>query len=165
MFQVQVNEKNQFQVSKEGHQVLLNGQAADFDVQPLPGGGFHVLYQNRSYRVEVQQGDQPKQYMLRINGHLYNVALKDQHDLLLDRLGLSHLAEKGAEDVKAPMPGLVLQVLVQPGDEVEKGTPLLILEAMKMENVIKATTAATVKGIEVEQGKPVEKGQLLVTFQ
>ena len=68
-------------------------------------------------------------------------------------------------DIKAPMPGKVLQVLVQVGDVVEEGQPLVVLEAMKMENVIKASSSGTVLTVEAAQGQAVEKGALLVSFE
>ena len=68
-------------------------------------------------------------------------------------------------DVKAPMPGLVLGVSVEIGQEVQKGDGLLILEAMKMENVIKSVGEGIVKAIHIEQGKAVEKGQLLIEME
>ncbi|MBK8500165.1 MAG: acetyl-CoA carboxylase biotin carboxyl carrier protein subunit [Flavobacteriales bacterium] len=80
------------------------------------------------------------------------------HTLGLDK------ALKKVVDLKAPMPGLVLNILVKPGDTVRKNDPVLVLEAMKMENVIKAPADAVVKAIAAEKGKPVEKGQLLISF-
>jgi biotin carboxyl carrier protein len=63
------------------------------------------------------------------------------------------------------MPGLVIKLLAEPGTKVQKGDPLLILEAMKMENVIKAIGDATVKSVGVTQGEAVEKGHLLIEFE
>ncbi|MEM1216899.1 MAG: biotin/lipoyl-containing protein, partial [Bacteroidota bacterium] len=68
-------------------------------------------------------------------------------------------------DVLAPMPGLILDVLVAAGQAVEKGTPLVILEAMKMENVLKAAGPGTVKAIAVQQGAAVDKKQLLIEME
>ncbi len=62
------------------------------------------------------------------------------------------------------MPGLLLDIKVQEGQEVQKGEILLILEAMKMENVIKAPTDARIKHIKVQKGQTVEKNQLLIEF-
>jgi biotin carboxyl carrier protein len=68
-------------------------------------------------------------------------------------------------DLKAPMPGLVLQILVEPGQEIKKGDKILILEAMKMENAIKAPADAIVAQIHINPGTAVDKNQLLITFQ
>lgn len=68
-------------------------------------------------------------------------------------------------EMKAPMPGMVLKVLVNAGDEVKKGDNLLILEAMKMENILKSTTDGTVSKVLVKQGDKVEKNQILIQFK
>ena len=81
------------------------------------------------------------------------------------RLGLSVGGVQQQNTVKAPMPGLVLQILVEPGQVVQKGDPLLLLEAMKMENVIKAAGHGQVKTVAVEKGAAVDKGQLLLEME
>jgi len=79
-------------------------------------------------------------------------------------MGISNLDSAQVNDMKAPMPGLILDILVTPGQEVKKGDQLLILEAMKMENVLKAPGDGTVSSIEVAKGDSVEKGQVLIKF-
>ena len=91
--------------------------------------------------------------------------MKDQFDELLKNLGLDKLVSGVAKDLKAPMPGLVLDVLVKPGDSVKKGDSILVLEAMKMENNIKAAADAVIKKIAVRKGNAVEKNQVLVLFE
>ena len=83
------------------------------------------------------------------------------HKATMARAGSAQVVK----DIKAPMPGLVLQISVGPGDTVEKGDPLLILEAMKMENVLKAPGSGTVKKVSVNQGQAVEKNQLLIEME
>jgi acetyl/propionyl-CoA carboxylase alpha subunit len=75
------------------------------------------------------------------------------------------LESAAVKTLKAPMPGLVLEVMVGPGTEVKKGDPLLVLEAMKMENVLKAPTDAVIKDVIVEISAAVEKNQVLVNFE
>ena len=74
------------------------------------------------------------------------------------------LTSNKASDLKAPMPGLVVDVTVSPGDQVKKGDKLLVLEAMKMENILKAPADATVKGVNISKGKTVEKNEVLIQF-
>jgi len=77
---------------------------------------------------------------------------------------LDSLASKKVNDIKAPMPGMVLNILVTEGQEVKKGDPLIVLEAMKMENILKSPTDGTIKKIAITKGIAVEKNQLLIQF-
>ncbi|GAB4025045.1 acyl-CoA carboxylase biotin carboxyl carrier protein subunit [Spirosoma koreense] len=143
----------------------LNGEPFAWDLVRLSDRTFHVLHQNRSYAAEVLAlNATEKTVSLKINGHIHQVSLKDRFDLLLEKMGMSNAAQAKVNDLKAPMPGLIVGIGVQPGDVVHKGDSLLILEAMKMENVLKATGDGTVKTIRVTKGERVEKGQVLVDF-
>ncbi len=125
---------------------------------------YSVLINGRSHRVLVLKEDRENNTVrLRIGSGTYTVQLQDDRSRLMHTLGLDKAIKK-AGDLKAPMPGLVLNILVKPGDNVRKNDPVLVLEAMKMENVIKAPCDAVVKAVAAEKGKPVEKGQLLITF-
>lgn len=141
----------------------LNTQELDFVREA--DGQFHVIHNHKAYRAEILDTDyQNKAFTIRINGNNYRVKLADQYDQLIDRLGLKADAGKKVDQIKAPMPGLVLEVSIQEGEELKEGAPLLILEAMKMENVIKAPADVTVKEIKVKKGDSVDKNQVLVTF-
>jgi biotin carboxyl carrier protein len=83
---------------------------------------------------------------------------------LLHSLGLDSLASKKVNDIKAPMPGMVLNILVTEGQEVKKGDGLIVLEAMKMENILKSPTDGVIKKIAITKGVAVEKNQLLIQF-
>lgn len=127
------------------------------------GDGFHVLDGTVSYRAEVISADEiTKKYTLKINGTSFEVELEDEYDRLVDKMGLSALSNQKINDIKAPMPGLVLELMVKVGDTIAKGDPVLILEAMKMENVLKAPGEGIVSAIEVDQGAAVDKGQVLI---
>jgi len=86
-------------------------------------------------------------------------------DLLLSKMGLADLAAKKVNEVKAPMPGLVLKLIANQGDTVAKGDSLLVLEAMKMENVIKSPGEGIIKSIRVNAGDKVEKNAVLIEFE
>ncbi|MGZ3873305.1 MAG: acetyl-CoA carboxylase biotin carboxyl carrier protein subunit [Mucilaginibacter sp.] len=101
---------------------------------------------------------------IKVNNNIYNIAAKDQFDILLDKLGLSSLSAATVSEVKAPMPGMVLKVFVAEGMDVKKGDNLFVLEAMKMENIIKAPADVVVKKIKIKPGDKVEKGQVLMMF-
>ena len=100
--------------------------------------------------------------VLRINGRIYTTKAEDELDKLLAKLGMSAGSTAKLNHIKAPMPGLILQILVTEGQAIKKGDALLILEAMKMENIIKSPGEGVVKHIKVQQGAPVDKNQTLI---
>ncbi len=143
----------------------LNGQAFAWDVATGGPGRFQVLHGGRSYDAEVVSADYvTKQFVLKINGQRIELQAKDRFDQLLERLGLSNATAVQVNELKAPMPGLIVDVRVQPGQAVQKGDPLLVLEAMKMENILKAPTDGTITSIKVALRTNVTKGQVLVQF-
>jgi biotin carboxyl carrier protein len=125
---------------------------------------FSVMLNGRSHRVLVLKEDRESGTIrMRVGGFSYTVQLQDEQERLIQTLGLDRAAKRITE-IKAPMPGLVLNILVKAGDTVKKNDPVLVLEAMKMENVIKAPGDAVVAEVPAMLGKAVEKGQLLVRF-
>ena len=154
-FKVSVNSQHDFD--------LHPADAKNLDIVPDSDGRFHILHQGKSYHAELVEADHAaRQFVFRINGTRFSVHIADHYDRLVQQLGLSVGSSQKANIVKAPMPGLVLNLLAEPGQTVAKGDPLLILEAMKMENVIKAAADGRVKSIHVQKGVAVEKGQLLL---
>lgn len=91
--------------------------------------------------------------------------LKDKYDELLQQLGMDKMLSAKVNDLKAPMPGLVLDVLVKEGQQIKKGENLLVLEAMKMENNLKAVSDAVVKKVKVGKGARVEKNEILIELE
>lgn len=165
MYQAKVNGKYNFLVQTENKQFKVNNEVIELDQIILNNNSSHLLYKNKSYLVEVVELiKEEKSAIVKINGNVYTLNIEDQYDQLLKQLGMDNLAVNKIMQIKAPMPGLVLSVLVAEGDEVKKGDNLLVLEAMKMENMIKSPTDGVVKKIEIKQGNKVEKNELLVSF-
>lgn len=164
MYHIKINEQSDaLAVSVTNAAISVNNKERDWDMVRLADGSFSILLDGKSYIALVEETDKAsKQMTLRINGHKYQVSIEEPIDQLLKKMGLNNSATKKAEVIKAPMPGLVLKIMVAEGQEVKKGDPVLILEAMKMENVFKAPADATVKSIKAEAGKAVEKGQVLI---
>lgn len=153
-------------VTQEKEGIKVNGNDFQWDMIKISDRSFHLIYQGRSYEAEVVEADYDKKsFILKIGGKTVEIDAKDRFDLLLEEMGMSDLAIQKVSDLKAPMPGLVLDVLVKPGDTIEKGQKVLILEAMKMENVLKSPTDAVVKEVNIEKGQNVEKNQLLLLFE
>ena len=126
---------------------------------------YHFLMNNKSYNVDVVKvNNEEKTLVVKINSVKFNLQLKDKYDELLHNLGLDNITAKKINDVKAPMPGMVLSILVGEGQQVKKGESLLVLEAMKMENVLKSPADGIIKKIIVQKGTAVEKNQLLIQF-
>lgn len=154
MLKVKVNEK-EFEISS----------AADWDLLEQ-GNSFHILKNNVSYRcMLMKKDDTGKNMVISVNDTEYAINIKDKYDILLEQLGMSDMAVKKMKDIKAPMPGLVLDIKVKAGDVLEEGDTILVLEAMKMENMLKSPGTGTVKAIKVNQGEAVEKGQILIEVE
>lgn len=145
---------------------LNETSVGNLDAVSVGDSQFHVLKDNRSYRAEITQSDfLSKNYTVKVNGNTYEVNLADSLDLLIKEMGFEVGAAKQVNAIKAPMPGLVLEISVEIGQEVQEGDNLLILEAMKMENSFSSPRAGIIKSIAVNKGQAVDKGQLLIEFE
>lgn len=145
---------------------IVNEQSFCLDIDKENKGRFHIIRDNKTYTADVLKVNyETKEFTIKVNGSKYEIAVKDRMDELLKEMGMEGLAEVKIASVKAPMPGLVLDIMVEPGQEVLKGEPVLILEAMKMENIIKSPADAVVKSIASSKGNAVEKNEILVNFE
>jgi biotin carboxyl carrier protein len=166
MLKVNVNNKKEHAIvmnSDKGG--TIDGKDFAWDVIEVKEGSFHVIRDNRSYIVEVMKADMnEKSFTVSVNGNKYQLNVKDKFDELLKSLGLDSMKSNKVNEIKAPMPGLVLDIRVSEGSEVKKGDPILVLEAMKMENILKSPTDGIVKKINVKKGVAVEKNQVLINF-
>jgi biotin carboxyl carrier protein len=131
----------------------------------LSSGRFRVSVGGKNHRISVIEGPGPSGNMVvRVDGVERQLQVLDERAMLLDRTGMSGRDTKADLELCAPMPGKVLSVLVKPGQKVEEGDSILILEAMKMENAIKSSITAVVEEVLANAGSAVEKGELLVKF-
>jgi biotin carboxyl carrier protein len=164
MYQSKVNGKT-FDVIPGDDKFTINGELFQWDLSKISEGNFHIIYKDKSYRAEVVKADRTtKTFQLKINNKLQTVEVKNKFDLLLEKMGMANGASSKVNNIKAPMPGLVIDMKVKAGDVVKTGDPLLILEAMKMENIIKSPGDATIKNVKAKKGDSVEKGQVLIEF-
>lgn len=166
MLHITVNDDRIYDVSVNGEHTALDGTDEILDISTGSNGVMSVLHNGHSYTAVIESRDDVrKELSLRINGALYTVRIEEPLDRLLKKLGMDAASTAKAESVKAPMPGMVLKILVEPGQAVQKGDPLIILEAMKMENILKASGTATVKAVRATKRTAVEKGTVLIEME
>ncbi|MFM7726254.1 MAG: biotin/lipoyl-containing protein, partial [Flavobacteriales bacterium] len=133
MYNVEVN-GNQYRIEYGPNHRSVNDKAADFDLIEYREGRFHIIMNNKSYTAEVVQvNSEEKSFVINVNNRPYRLQVRDRYDDLLREMGIDPAAGKKVNDMKAPMPGLVLGVMVTENQPVSKGDPVLVLEAMKME--------------------------------
>lgn len=166
MLKAKVNDNEIFEVIQKQQNITLNGVNVAPDWVLIGENKYHAIINNQSLTIELTGKDETgKNMTIVVNGVKYQVALENKFDALLKQLGMDKLAGNKVNNIKAPMPGLVLRINVTVGDTIKKGDALLVLEAMKMENVIKATGDAVVKKISVTEKTAVEKGTVLIEFE
>lgn len=165
MYKLKINGQQEYTVEKSHDKLLINGKQVDADIQQLNDTQYHIISDLKSYNAELISFDkESKTAQIKVNGNIYTLTAQDRFDILLDQLGLSSLNMAKVSEIKAPMPGMVLKVFVTEGTEVKKGDNLFILEAMKMENIIKSPADVTVKTVKIKPGDKVEKSQVLLLF-
>ncbi|MDC0854271.1 biotin/lipoyl-binding protein [Flavobacteriales bacterium] len=142
------------------------GSEESWDWKQLAPGVFDVRMGNRNVRIERMEGPDSKgNITVRVDGVVQTLQVLDHQQLLLESMGMSAGVEAQEKQVESPMPGKILQVMVTPGTAVDEGDPLLVLEAMKMENVIRAPRSGVIAGVEAQVGEAVEKAATLVTYE
>ena len=124
-----------------------------------------ILDNNKSKLVSVKEvNHELKRYQIQIDGRTYQVQISDAVDQQILKMNLKSKKSNQLKELRAPMPGLVRQVNVQVGDQVDSGDALFILEAMKMETVLKSPVNGLVSDLLVKPGESVEKNQILLSF-
>ncbi|MGK0253829.1 MAG: biotin carboxyl carrier protein [Mariniflexile sp.] len=157
-FKTNVNDVFDFEITSEA--------VSHLDALKISNTEFHILEQNKSYKAEIKEADfNKKTYKVSVNNTTYKVIIFNNLDILIKDMGFSFGATKHVDSIVAPMPGLILDIHVKIGQEVQENDPLLILEAMKMENVITSPRNGIIKSVIIKKGDPVLKNQLLIEFQ
>ena len=155
-----LNVNNTFQFDVE------NDAVSQLDAVSVENNKFHILKNNTPYQAEIIATDFiNKTYTVKVNNSTYTVAIANALDMLIKEMGFEVGASKQVNAIKAPMPGLILEISVEVGQEVKENDPLLILEAMKMENSILSPRNGVIKSVTMTKGAAVEKGALLIEFE
>jgi len=145
---------------------ITNDDISNLDTIETSESKFHVLHQNKSYEAEIHKANfYSKSYEVKVNNTTYNVNIFDELDLQIKKMGFAIGATKNVNSIKAPMPGLILKINIKEGQDVKEDDNLLILEAMKMENIITSPRDGVIKSIAVNKSDAVEKNQLLIEFE
>lgn len=140
-----------------------NSDLNSLDIVELPESNNHVLLNKKSFNVKIENGNfLTKEYTVSVNSNLYNVKIENDLDVLIKEMGFTIGSSKKTNEIKAPMPGIILSILIKDGQSVKEGDTLLILEAMKMENTIISPKDAIIKSVTIKSGETVEKGQLMI---
>ncbi|MDG1729888.1 MAG: acetyl-CoA carboxylase biotin carboxyl carrier protein subunit [Algibacter sp.] len=157
-FNVKINNTIDFEIS--------NGDVSSLDVLQTSEGKYHILQNNKSFKAVITEADfNKKYYQVKVNNNIYNVNISNELDVLIKKLGLSAGTVKQVDFIKAPMPGLILEMNIEVGQDVKENDTLFILEAMKMENSITSPRDGIIKSISAKTGDAVEKNQLLIEFE
>ena len=127
---------------------------------------FHLIDENQSYLVNIDQVNfSRKKATLSVNGNRYDISIADTLDQLVKEMGLLNSVVQKVNEIYAPMPGLIIDILISEGQKVKKGTPLVVLSAMKMENVLLSEGEGIVKSVKVKKNIAVEKGQMIIAME
>ena len=169
MLKVKVNNTKEHQIKFLDAKKLsgtINEIPFEWDIIKVKEGSFHIIKDRKSYSLEVINTDfEKKIFTVKINRNKYELQVKDRFDDLLKSLGMENINNGKINEIKAPMPGLVIDIMVASGSEVKKGDPIMVLEAMKMENILKSPSDGRIKKIHVEKRQAVEKNQVLVNLE
>ncbi len=157
-YKVKVNDTFHFDFEKES--------TSELDAVLVGTNKFHVLHQSISYQAEIINSDfNQKSYSVKVNGNTYSVAISNPLDILIKEMGFETGLAKQVNFIKAPMPGLILEISVVVGQLVKENDLLIILGAMKMENSFVSPREGIIKSISVAIGDAVDKEQLLIEFE
>lgn len=158
VYKVNVNDTFQFDVEKES--------ILQLDAVGVEANKFHVLHQNKPFVAEIITKDfHQKSYTVKVNNNSYTVNISNELDVLIKDMGFEVGLTKQVNFIKAPMPGLILEISVVVGQAVKENDNLIILGAMKMENSFLSPRDGIIKSISVTMGDAVDKGQLLIEFE
>lgn len=150
-------------LSTIGDEILDN---TDIKIISQEGNVIRLLYNNKSYQLLVKRFDpEKKEAKINVDGYDFEVKVKEPLDHLINELGFLKANKHSVKEIKSPMPGLVVNIFVEVGQTVNEGDKLLSLEAMKMENILKAPGEGIIKAILIDKGNSVDKNQVLIAFE
>jgi biotin carboxyl carrier protein len=153
------------EVEIDGERVRIGGRTVGASLEVIPGTPLRQLVLDERPLTVAMESLGRGRWMLQTSGQRWEVEVLDERTRHIRSLTGAGDNRRSVQVLKAPMPGLVVRVLAKPGESITAGAGVVVLEAMKMENELKATGAAVVKAVRVEPGQAVEKGQVLIEFE
>ena len=157
-YKVKVNGTFEFDLEKSS--------LSELDAVSVEANKFHILRQNLPYEAAIVNADfNHKKYTVKVNNNTYSVAISNALDQRIHDMGFDVGTAKQVNAIKAPMPGLIIEINVTVGQTVKENENLVILSAMKMENSFLSPRDGVIKSIAVSVGDAVEKGQLMIEFE
>jgi biotin carboxyl carrier protein len=154
------------EVVLNGEEVIVDGKRVDADLVHVAGTPVrHLLVDGHSYPIVAQNGDERGHWELMLGGRRMSAEVVDERTRTIRAMTAHTAGPQGPKPLRAPMPGLVVRLEVAPGDAVKPGQGLVIIEAMKMENELKAVAGGVVASVLVQPGQAVDKGAVLVEFE
>jgi biotin carboxyl carrier protein len=160
---VKIGERG-YDIAVNGTTITVNGDVVLVDDVHTEGPAV-VVFRSGARILRAILDSNPREDFVLFRGREFPVYFETERDVLLKRFSGQGRAEHHHEEIRASMPGLVVRVIAEPGTDVAKGDPIVILEAMKMENEVRAPADGTIKEIRVKTGQAVEKGELLVVLE
>ena len=158
---VSINEKKNSLKILSHDKVELNGNNHEVELSQLSKYTYLLKVDKNIYHVTSEKLNS-QNYSFTINGSTYNTTVRTNLEEKANVYLQNKAKESGTEIIKSPMPGLIVKILKQVGDNVEVGDPIILLEAMKMENEIRASASGIIKSISTKENASVEKGQALL---
>lgn len=164
-FEASINEKiTELELLEDSGEVQFGDKKQSYQFHRQENGRYLLRVGTKLYKIDNVEYDKHT-VTFTLNGNWHQVDVRNEQDLLLDRLGFKRPGEIGEGELNAPMPGKILEVLVSEGDEVELGDPVAILEAMKMENELKAPIKGVISSIAIAKGDSLEKNALILEIE
>jgi biotin carboxyl carrier protein len=156
--------ESEYEIEIDQGQVLLNGEPVEVDLTQVGNPELYsILFGGRSYDMLVQS--ERSNYTITFGGEQFVVQIEDERSRKLNQGRRAPALPQGELAIRAPISGLIVKVLVEPGDSVADGQPLVILEAMKMENEIRSLRTGVVKSVAVSAGERVEQNAALLVLE
>lgn len=160
---INFEDDTQYIIEDINSEISLNNSMIDYSISRINSSELLILKDQKVYNIrDIEKIG--NEWRLKINGQPLTIGVKDHLAQILEDLGMNAQQEETISDLHAPMPGAIIDINISEGESVVAGQTLLILEAMKMENIIKCPIDGTISKIHISKGQKVEKNQVLVSF-